>query len=325
MASHYSRQFSRSDLSDLLSLVTLNAQARWPHVSYLLNSDVAWRLPGSAPKDNIRLWYDDHGLAAYVWFEPNSAITFDLRTELGFDHPLCNEIVEWCAARRVEFPPMEPWLLELKSMADWEQALTEDRQLQSGKTRFLQMSAFDSDVDRIGFLESVGFNTSEHFEYHLTRSLESPIPEKNLPEGMRLRHVEAKDFPERIATHRDAWFKSSFTMEQYLRIRAIEVYEPELDIVAEDRDGTFGGYCIGWLDRELGVGSFEPVGTRPAYRRLGLGQQVNYEGLRRMKDFGMHSAKIGTAGFNDRAFGLYTSCGFKLVDRERTYVKNLEK
>lgn len=77
------------------------------------------------------------------------------------------------------------------------------------------------------------------------------------------------------------------------------------------------------IDPALGVGSIEPVGTRPAFRRMGLGQQVNYEGLRRMKEKGIHSVKIGTAGFNDRAFGLYSSCGFDLIDRERTFIKTL--
>ena len=42
-----------------------------------------------------------------------------------------------------------------------------------------------------------------------------------------------------------------------------------------------------------------------------------------MQAFGMTEAKIGTAGFNDSAFGLYTGCGFRLIDKERTYVKQL--
>jgi len=42
-----------------------------------------------------------------------------------------------------------------------------------------------------------------------------------------------------------------------------------------------------------------------------------------MKAMGMHSAKIGTAGFNDRAFGLYAACGFELIDRERTFMKEI--
>jgi ribosomal protein S18 acetylase RimI-like enzyme len=139
---------------------------------------------------------------------------------------------------------------------------------------------------------------------------------------MSLRHVEAKDFPERIATHRDSWFKSSYNMDTYLRLRNIDIYDPELDIVAVSEDGTFGSYCIGWIDEQLSVGSFEPVGTRPAFRRQGLGQQVNYEGLRRMKRKGMSNAAIGTAGFNDRAFGLYSTCGFDLVDKNRTFIKS---
>lgn len=32
---------------------------------------------------------------------------------------------------------------------------------------------------------------------------------------------------------------------------------------------------------------------------------------------------FGTASFNDRAFGLYTSCGFKLMDKDRTWIKVL--
>lgn len=329
MTSHHSRQFSRTDLPDLLSLVTRNAQARWPHVTYLMNSDIAWRLPGSGPKENIRLWYDDKGIAAFVWFEPNSPIAFDLRSDLDFNHPscteMCTEMLSWCEQRRLAFPAMEPWILDLKTMQDWENALAEDRHLQSSSSiRYLQMIALDTDSERIRFLKSKGFEATNHFAFSLTRSLDEPIPDVNLPDSMHIHHVEASDFLERIETHRDSWFKSTFTMDQYLRIRAIEEFEPELDLVVEDREGRFGSYCIGWIDKALGVGSFEPVGTRPSHRRLGLGQQVNYEGLRRMKAMGMHSAKIGTAGFNDRAFALYISCGFKLIDKERTYVKALD-
>ena len=106
-------------------------------------------------------------------------------------------------------------------------------------------------------------------------------------------------------------------------MRGLDAFEPALDLVAESPDGEFGSYAIGWVDPELGVGSFEPVGTPPAWRRHGLGRAVQLEGLRRMRERGMHSAKIGTAGFNDRAFGLYTACGFDLVTKSRTYAKVL--
>ncbi len=37
-----------------------------------MTNDVAWRLPGSTPERNLRLWYDDAGLAGYAWFEPET-------------------------------------------------------------------------------------------------------------------------------------------------------------------------------------------------------------------------------------------------------------
>jgi ribosomal protein S18 acetylase RimI-like enzyme len=290
-----------------------------------MNSDIAWRLPGSNAGENLRLWYDDQGIAAYAWFETNSPISMDVRFDLQWSPAtgIGAEMLSWLESRRLLFEPLNPWLVNLNNMQDWEQALLEDQPGQPGSDTLLQVSAFDKDAQRIGFLQANGYEPTQHFHYSMSRSLDRPIPAINLPDGMKVRHVLIDDYAERVATHRDAWIKSSFNIETYLGIRRIELFDPELDIVAENADGVFGSYCIGWTDLSLGIGSFEPVGTRPAFRRMGLGKQVNYEGLRRMKEKGMHSAKIGTAGFNDRAFGLYSSCGFDLVDRERTYIKVL--
>ncbi len=321
MAALHSRLFTRSDLADLLRLVTANAQARWPGPVSLLNSDVAWRLPGS--RGDLRLWYDDAGLAGYAWFDLITPSTFDLRSGVGYDSPVTADVLRWLEARRREFKPLVPWLIELESMQEWEQALDAGRPLADGVDTILQLGAFDADVGRIDFLKANGFTETGHFGYHLRRSLETPIPEPTLSEGWRVRHVLEDDFDARVAVHRDSWHRSTFTLEQYLQVRGIDVFDPELDLVAESPDGELASYCIGWVDAALGVGSFEPVGTPPAWRRRGLGREVQYEGLRRMQAKGMHSARLGTAGFNDRAFGLYTSCGFELVDRERTYIKLL--
>lgn len=315
--------FSRDKLTDLLALVTDNAQARWPDVTYLLNSDVAWRLPGSAPKDNIRLWYDETGIAAYAWFAPGSPIAFDVRTDLDMSSSVYTDVIHWLENRCSEFPASYPWLLELKSMADWEQALEDSLMAKPYDKKVLMLSALDQHEERRQFLTEQGFQPTEHFQFSLTRSLAEPVDLPPIAEGYHVHSVAEADFEQRVITHRDAWFKSGFTLEQYLRVRSIDIFEPELDLVAEAPNGEFGAYCIGWLDKELGVGSFEPVGTRPAHRRLGLGQAVNLEGLKRMRDMGMHTAKIGTAGFNDRAFGLYVSCGFKLADKDRTWIKVL--
>ena len=321
MPAFHSRLFTRSDLPGLLRLVTDNARARWPGAAQLLNSDVAWRLPGS--RGDLRLWYDDDVVAGYAWFSLTTASDFDLRSDVGYDSPISADLLRWLEARRREFKPLVPWLIPLESMQEWEQALDDGLPLAEGKDTILQLGAFDSDADRIDLLKANGFTATEHFCFHMRRSLDTPISKSTLTDGWRVRHVLPDDFDARVAVHRDSWHRSTFTREQYLLVRAINVFDPELDLVAESPDGEFASYCIGWVDAASGVGSFEPVGTPPAWRRRGLGREVQYEGLRRMKAKGMHSARIGTAGFNDRAFGLYSSCGFELVDRERTYVKVL--
>ena len=119
-----SKPFSFSHLTDLLSLVTTNALARWPRATYLMNSDVAWRLPASTPEENLRLWYDGNGIAGYVWFEPNSPISMDLRVDLSWNEPTGASMLRWLEDRRTNFGPLYPWLIDITSMEAWEHALS---------------------------------------------------------------------------------------------------------------------------------------------------------------------------------------------------------
>jgi len=316
-----SRLFARADLPELLSLVNANARSRWREPTYLLSSDVAWQLPGS--RGDLKLWYDANGPAAYAWFGLIGPSTFDLRTDIGYDSKIAADVLHWLEVRRHEFGPRLPWLLDLASMQAWEQALDDGVPRAEGEDTLLQIGSFDRDGERVAWLQANGFQATEHFNTYLARSLDESIPEPSLPDGWQIRSVQPPDFEARVQVHRDSWHRSRFSLEQYLAVRAIDVFDPDLDLVALSPNGEFASYCIGWIDSATGIGSFEPVGTPPAWRRRGLGQQVQYEGLRRMRSKGMSNAKIHTAGFNDRAYGLYTSCGFKLTDRERTYIKTL--
>ncbi|HKI75526.1 MAG TPA: hypothetical protein VJ998_12810, partial [Pseudomonadales bacterium] len=226
MTDYTTRPFTREKFTDLQSLVTDSALARWPEIPYFLNSDVVWQLPGSNAKDNIRLWYDEHGIAAYAWFTPNSPMTFDLRSDIDFAHPLCDDLIFWCEARARSMPGREPWLIDLESMAQWEDALTNNLAARPSEHRYLQVFAMDKDLERGEFLERHGFHATQHFEWKLARSLDVDIPPASLPPGMKLRHVTPQDFEERVAVHRDAWFKSGFTLERYLAVRDIDGYTP---------------------------------------------------------------------------------------------------
>jgi ribosomal protein S18 acetylase RimI-like enzyme len=323
MRSRDSRPFTRADLPDLLAFVSSNAKARLPRSMYLMTSDVAWRLPGSAPGQNLRLWYDDAGLAGYVWFEPTTGMELDLRADLGYGDRISNDMLAWSEARRRDFEPARPRFVDLGSMTEWEEEVLHPRPAGADDGLCLTTVAFEGDRERIAFLEERGYRATKHFTPDYRRSLDVALPESRLGPGMRLRHVTDRDLEERVATHRDSWIGSSYDRARHASVCASDVFDPELDIVLETADGSFASYCICWTDSVLGIGSFEPVGTRPAWRGRGVGREVIYEGLRRLKAKGMHSARVGTAGFNEPSQGLYQSCGFELVDTCRTFMKTL--
>lgn len=52
------------------------------------------------------------------------------------------------------------------------------------------------------------------------------------------------------------------------------MFRPELSVVARASNGDIAAYCRGTVNPEAGVGSIDPVATRPDYQRLGLGKAV---------------------------------------------------
>jgi ribosomal protein S18 acetylase RimI-like enzyme len=316
-------QFARDDLPRLNAFISANAVARAPVPVYLMTSDVAWRMPGSGPKQNLRLWQDAAGLAGFVWFEPTTGMEFDLRHDLPYDHPIAADMLAWSEARRREFAPAYPRFVDLQSMDEWSEEILHPRERAPDGQRWLTAMAFESDTARVALLEASGYRPTRHFMPDYRRDLSLPIPPSRLADGLQLRHVTAADLDERVAVHRSSWLRSTWSPDTYLKIRAGDVYDAELDIVLETGDGTFAAYCICWPDSIAGVGSYEPVGTRPEWRGKGVGREVIYEGFRRLKAKGMRVARVGTAGFNAPAQALYESCGFVRVGTCRTYLKRL--
>jgi GNAT superfamily N-acetyltransferase len=87
-------------------------------------------------------------------------------------------------------------------------------------------------------------------------------------------------------------------------------YAGEHNLFVRSPDGHGTAACIIWLDHTNKVGLFEPVGTHPAFQKMGLGKAVMREGLRRMKAAGMTHAIVGTDADNTAAIALYRSMGF---------------
>ncbi|MFC0552428.1 GNAT family N-acetyltransferase [Planotetraspora thailandica] len=125
----------------------------------------------------------------------------------------------------------------------------------------------------------------------------------------------------RAAAHRAAFGSARVTAERHARMRMQWPYRPEYDLVVTSPDGEVEAYCQGWFDETNGVGAFEPVGTRPGRRRLGLARAVCVAVLHAFARAGGRRAIVYARG--DAAYPapkrLYESIGFAPYTRTRIY------
>jgi ribosomal protein S18 acetylase RimI-like enzyme len=296
-----SRPYRNDDLPALLDLVA-RANVDQTRTPYWNTGDVLWQMyrgPAFDPTANIRLWHaDDGALAGFAWREAPGAAIVER-------HP------HWYRNPGLE-ALMLAWTID-----NWAKS-GED-----GKPPSLTTYALDSDDEQIARLEAQGFAvTGGHLYSRMERDLTAPMPDTVPPSGAIIRPINPEsELEERVALHREVWANSAVTPDSYRRMRAVPGYSPDLDIVAVLPDGAFASYCICWFDPVSGRGEFEPVGTRAAYRRQGLGKAVVEGGLHRLRSCGARSALVYCSGMNPAAQALYESAGFAITDRERAYAK----
>lgn len=259
---------------------------------FLHAGDVWWRYGQYEPElHQIRLWFEADQLIGLGWVLSGSFLEIHL-------HPMLADAVHDIVAREI---------------LDWAARVCE--------AEVRTTSALDN-TRLIAVLESSGLvqDDTEMPNYLLyLLDLNNPFPDVELPNGFQARHVLEDEFEERVSVHRDAFDPSKFTLQRYARVRSMPGYRPELDLVVSTPQNQFAAYCIVWLSN--GVGEFEPVGTREAFRRQGLGRAVMLEGLKRLKALGAHLATVYSKPKN-RAF--YESCGFVVVNTWQDYLLKRE-
>jgi ribosomal protein S18 acetylase RimI-like enzyme len=247
---------------------------------FLHAGDVWWRY-GQIESElhQFRLWFQNDLLIALGWVTFGTDLEIQLHPNLenaDFD-TLAREIIDW--AKRVC-----PGVINSESAIE--------------NTKLMR------------FFESCGFKPEDSKGFMFAKNLSEPIPEFELPSGFKARHVIESEFEERVYVHRDAFDPSKFSLARYARVRSMPGYKPELDLVVSNPENVFASFCLVWLSD--GVGYFEPVGTRAAFRRQGLGRAVILEGFRRLSALGAHTAMV-YSGTKNQAF--YESCGFRIVNR----------
>jgi GNAT superfamily N-acetyltransferase len=151
--------------------------------------------------------------------------------------------------------------------------------------------------------------------------LEQPV----LPDGFWFRTADEAGPHAAVQAHVDAWAPSTYTAEGYEGVRRTPAYRGDLHVLVEAPDGTMAASTIMWLDEINRTAEFEPVGTHPAYRRLGLGRAMLLHGMHRAREAGAHHVTVACLGApgHPAARGLYYSVGFRAFSRDVPLIKTV--
>jgi ribosomal protein S18 acetylase RimI-like enzyme len=142
------------------------------------------------------------------------------------------------------------------------------------------------------------------------------------PDGLRiLDAVDDEWVAARAECHFRAFDPSAMTAEAYVRFRDVAGYDPGLDVAIASEDGRVVAFCMVWVDEATQTSLFEPVGTRPAFWRQGLGRLANLEGLRRAQQRGVRVAWVNTGATSAGNVAFYESCGFRREATVDTWVR----
>ena len=208
-----------------------------------------------------------------------------------------------------------------EEMLDWVEA--QCSQATAAVHLVTDVGVYEDDRSQIATLERRGFRRTDGEGVLFIHPLDEPIAEPPLPDGYLARSVGGEqEAGARAAAHRDAFDSKRVTEQAYLRLMRTPGYDRDLDIVIVVPDGTMAAFCCGWLDTANRVGEFEPVGTRQAFRRQGLGQAVVLVGLRRMQARGAENVVVGPVDLHEEAaMRLYQSAGFRPIYRVYGYAR----
>ena len=275
------------DLGGMQSL----AERVFPQTGYRSIGDLAWNyaLCHDRPQDcPTVLWRDGSTVVAWAWLERPA----DLMLQVDPRFPqLADEALGWG----------EPLVTGPMSV---------------------EVAATETPV--IGALSRRGYQLQDGpFMACLSRSLADVPDVPPLPAGYVIRPAgkSRADLDRRAAVHRSAFSGSRLDAGRHELVTALHPYRRELDLVAEAPGGTFGAYCLGWYDDRNRVGEFEPVGTRPGHRRLGLARAVCTAVLHGFRAAGGERAVVNARGDADYPAPrlVYESLGFRQYTRTRWY------
>jgi mycothiol synthase len=204
------------------------------------------------------------------------------------------------------------------------------REQYHGSAAALSSGAVETNLTRIALLECHGFTRQEGSALHMERDLSQPIPLPQVPLGFTIRCLAGDEEAAWVALHRAAFATKNMTLAYRQAMTQSSDYDPQLDLVASAPDGSLAAYVFGSIRREenkqtgLKIGWADPVGTHPDYQRRGLARALLLECLRRLRERGMQTARLGTGIWNNAMQRVAQAAGFRILNRTVLFEKSVE-
>jgi GNAT superfamily N-acetyltransferase len=135
---------------------------------------------------------------------------------------------------------------------------------------------------------------------------------------------ESHDVADRVAVQRAAFEGSTFTVEAWHRMSATAAYDPALDLLARDSDGTPVAAATAWSAGPGRSAILEPVGSHPEHRGGGHGRRVVLAALGALARAGASGVTVHTPADNRVAVAAYESCGLRRLHSTEAMVRDAQ-
>ncbi|MFN2195695.1 MAG: GNAT family N-acetyltransferase [Anaerolineales bacterium] len=180
-------------------------------------------------------------------------------------------------------------------------------------------------INRATFFTDHGFEVVR-YAYQMRRTLEIPIPEAALPEGLRW-ETWSPELDPRVMTAFNLAFQGHFGLpemdpEAWSKFfTGVPQFRGDLSLVALD-GVAIAGFCINWVaDRE---GWIEAIGVLPSWRGQGVASALMARSLRQFRSAGLNYAGLDVDTQNPTgALRLYKKFGFAVRKEIHVYHKHL--
>jgi ribosomal protein S18 acetylase RimI-like enzyme len=159
-------------------------------------------------------------------------------------------------------------------------------------------------------LAELGWSTGDGSYVAMHRSLRDIEPE--LPDGVRP-VAEEDDVADRVLVQRQAFERSTFTVDRWRLMAASSMYDGSLDLLARDGEGRPVAAGTAWSAGPGRTGQLEPVGTHRDHQGRGHGRRRVLGLCSALAFVGASAAAVETPVANVSAVRAYTRAGFRTV------------